>query len=173
MSIAQSFLAEFEQEAKTTRKFLERLPEDKLTGKPHERSMSAGQLALHIAASPGRVVQMASATAAEAPNFDGAHPQPASRAEILQTLDPSLAAVREVLPTLDDNRMQATWSAQKDGRVVLSMPRTAFLRSILLNHGYHHRGQFGVYLRLLGAKVPAAYGPSADEMPDFMVRAAS
>ena len=168
MAIAEALLAEFEQEARTTRKFLEQLPFDKLTWKPHEKSMTAGQLALHIATLPGGIAQFARQDVVPAPDFGRANPQPTSTAQIVQALDESIAAVRETLPTIDDARMHGMWRMTKDGKELLSMPRVALLRSILLNHWYHHRGQFGVYLRLVGAKVPSSYGPSGDELPDFM-----
>jgi uncharacterized damage-inducible protein DinB len=88
--------------------------------------------------------------------------------EVLRVLEASIAAVRQKLPTLDDRRMQAEFKVTKDGAVLMALPRAAFLRNILLNHWYHHRGQFGVYLRLLGAKVPSSYGPSGDELPEFL-----
>lgn len=168
MTIADALLNEFEQESQTTRKFLERLPEAGLNWKPHEKSMTAGQLALHIATAPGGVVRMAQEDKVPAPEFGRPRPQPGSVREVLDALDQSIATVREVLPTFSDARMQETWTATKDGKDLLSMPRASLLRSILLNHWYHHRGQFGVYLRLLGAKVPSSYGPSGDEVPDFM-----
>jgi uncharacterized damage-inducible protein DinB len=166
-SSAQSMLAEFEQEAVTTRKFLQRLPQDKLDWRPHPRSMSAGQLALHIATAPGGVVKMAVPDSAPAPDFGDSRPAPASVREVLDALDESIATVRKLLPTFTDERLRATWTATVEGKPILSMPRGAFLRSILLNHWYHHRGQFGVYLRLLGASVPSSYGPSGDEAPEF------
>ena len=168
MATTEMLLAEFEQEARTTRKFLERLPADKLDWKPHVKSMSAGQLALHIAGTPGQVVRMAEADEIPAPDFGRPNPQPTSLQEVLGALDQSIATVRQVLPTFTDERLQAMWRVKKDGKELLSMPRVAVLRSIMLNHWYHHRGQFGVYLRLLGAKVPSSYGPSGDELPDFM-----
>lgn len=168
MSIAESMLAEFEQESQTTRKFLERVPSDRLEWRPHEKSMSAGQLSLHIAVSPGRVVQMATQQEAPAPDFNAPNPQPATLQDVLDAHEESVAAVRKVLPTIDDQQMQETWRATMGGREIVSMPRGTFLRSVLLNHLYHHRGQLGVYLRLLGAKVPSSYGPSGDELPDFL-----
>ncbi|MBL8827408.1 MAG: DinB family protein [Planctomycetaceae bacterium] len=168
MTIAETFLTEFEQETPTTRKFLERLPGDKLAWKPHEKSMSAGQLALHIAKSPGQVAQMALVDEAPPPDFKTPVPAPQSVAEILQALDDSVAKVRSVLSQLSDGQMNAPWRMAFNGQVLLSMPRAALIRSILLNHVYHHRGQFGVYLRLLGAKVPSSYGPSGDEAPSFL-----
>jgi uncharacterized damage-inducible protein DinB len=168
MSLANALLAEFEQEARTTRKFLERLPEDKLGWRPHPQSMSAGQLAIHIANVPARVLQMANSDEVQPPDFSSPRPQPESMHEILAALDASIATVKEVLPTITDERMQGTWRVKKDGKELLALPRAAVLRSIMFNHWYHHRGQLGVYLRLLGAKVPSSYGPSGDELPDFL-----
>lgn len=168
MTIAEGLLAEFKQEAQTTRKFLERLPDDKLDWRPHPKSMSAGQLALHIAAAPGQVIQMALPDEVAAPNFGGANPQPVRTSEVLAALDESIAKVSAILPTLTDERLNSIWRMKQGDRELLAMPRAVFLRSVLFNHWYHHRGQFGVYLRLLGAKVPSSYGPSGDELPDFM-----
>ena len=168
MTLAQSLLAEFEQEAQTTRRFLERLPEDKLTWKPHPKSMTAGQLALHIAGAPSQVLELCKLDPAPAPDFNRPNPQPATLREVLDAHEQSVSAVRSELPKYDDRRMHSTWRAVKDGHEIVSMPRATFLRSIMLNHWYHHRGQLGVYLRLVGAKVPSSYGPSGDELPDFM-----
>jgi uncharacterized damage-inducible protein DinB len=168
MSMSQAMLSEFENEAVTTKRFLERLPADKLTWKPHEKSMTAGQLALHIAAGPAHVLEMANQDTMPPPDFSRPNPQPQSVAEVLQAHENSLAAVRRILPTFDDPKMQQNWQIKADDKVIMSMPRAAMLRMILLNHIYHHRGQFGVYLRLMGAKVPSSYGPSGDELPPFM-----
>ncbi len=172
MSIAQSLLAEFEVQAPVTRKFLERLPEDKLTWKPHTKSMSAGQLALHLASVPGGIVRFVQNTPAQAPesfNF----PQPASRQEILKKFDESIATVRSLLPNFDDAAMKETWRMVAGGREVLAQPRGEFLRDVMLSHWYQHRGQFSVYLRMLEVAVPASWGPSADEPPPFMQKALS
>ncbi len=168
MSIAQSYLAEFEQEAQITRRFLERVPETSLTWKPHAKSMSAGQLALHLALVPGQVMAMAPAESVPLPDFSTPNPQPKSVQEVLDTFEQGVAKVREVLPQLDDATMQGTWRGVKDGRDLIAMPRAAFLRMLLFSHWIQHRGQFGVYLRLLDQKVPSSYGPSADELPEFM-----
>jgi uncharacterized damage-inducible protein DinB len=171
MSIAQSLLAEFEVQAPITRKFLERLPEDKLTWKPHEKSMSAGQLAYHLAFVPGGVIQFVQSNPAQAPKFD--FPQPASRQEVLKTFEESVATVRSLLPKFDEAAMRETWRLVADGQEVLAQPRAEFLRDVMLSHWYQHRGQFSVYLRILGVAVPASWGPSADEPPVFMQRARS
>jgi uncharacterized damage-inducible protein DinB len=161
--IAQALLSEFERELGTTRKFLERVPEERLTWRPHEKSMTAGQLALHIATVPSGVLELALPDESSPPDFSAGMPQPATVREVLDALDQSAAQVRQTLPTIDDCRMRETFKVVKDGRTLLSMPRADFLRSIMLNHWYHHRGQFGVYLRLLGSAVPSSYGPSGDE----------
>lgn len=172
MSIAQSLLTEFEVQAPVTRKFLERLPEDKLTWKPHEKSMSAGQLAYHLALVPGGVLQFVQNNPAQAPDFAN-FPQPASRKEILDKFDESIAAVRSLLPKFDDAGMQETWRLVAGGREVLAQPRGLFLRDVMLSHWYQHRGQFSVYLRMLNVAVPAGWGPSADEPPAFIQKAQS
>lgn len=166
MSLAQSMLAEFEAQAPITRKFLERLPEDRLTWKPHEKSMSAGQLALHIARVPGGSVRFVQQNPAQAPNFNNV-PQPASLGEILGTFDESIATVRTMLPQFSDATMQETWRMVQGDQEVLSVPRAQFLRDIMLSHWFQHRGQLSVYLRLLNVAVPATWGPSADEQPVF------
>jgi DinB family. len=166
MSIAKSLLAEFEIQAPITRKFLERLPEDKLTWKPHEKSMTAGQLAYHLAHVPGGVIQFVQSNPAQAPDF-ASFPQPTSRKEILDKFEESIATVRNVLSRGDDASMQETWRLVAGGREVLAQPRGQFLRDVMLSHWYQHRGQFSVYLRILNVAVPASWGPSADESPAF------
>ena len=161
MPIAQSLLAEFETQAPVTRKFLERLPSDKLTWSPHSRSMTAGQLAYHLAFVPGGVVRGAQKNQIPPPDFQ--FPQPATVQEVLDAFDQSVATVREVLPGFDDAAMNATWRIVAGDQEIAAMPRCAFLRNIMLNHWYQHRGQFCVYLRLLDVPVPSSWGPSADE----------
>jgi uncharacterized damage-inducible protein DinB len=171
MSIADQFLAEYEQQAPVTRRFLERLPADKLTWKPHEKSMTAGQLALHLATIPAGMLHFVSTNPAQAPTSFVA-PQPASCEEILKAHDESAAKVPGLLRGFDDAAMAEPWHLMAGDRELFAPPRGAFLRDIMLNHWYQHRGQFSVYLRLLGIPVPASYGPSADEPPLFMQKPA-
>lgn len=172
MSIVQALLAEFEIQAPITRRFLERLPEDKLTWKPHSKSMSAGQLAYHLAVVPGAVVQFVQKNPAPAPDFAN-FPQPATREEILKTFDESIATVRSALPIFSDSAMNETWRLMAGQKEVLAQQRGAFLRDVMLSHWYQHRGQFSVYLRMLEIPVPASWGPSADEPPLFAQKALS
>lgn len=169
MTIAQSLLSEFEQQAPVTRRFLERLPEDKLTWKPHEKSMTAGQLALHLAMVPGSIVRFVQSSSGQAPNF-GNNPQPQTREEVLRAFEESVGTVRASLPKLDDAAMHEVFRVLAGEQEVLAVPRRLFLRDIMLNHWYQHRGQFSVYLRLLGVAVPASWRPSADEQPVFSRR---
>lgn len=165
MSKAEAFLAEFEAELKTTRTFLERLPSDRLTWRPHEKSMTAGQLGLHIAQVPKMVLTMTMQDQVSPPDFGRGNEQPASIAVVLNTLDETASFVRVSLPNVNDQRMSQIFTVVAGDKVLFAAPREIFLRSIMFNHWYHHRGQLGVYLRLLGARVPSSYGPSGDESP--------
>lgn len=166
MSIAQEMLREFEHQAPITRRFLERLPEDKLTWKPHQKSMSAGMLAFHLANVPGGLMKAVAQSSVPAPDFK--FPEPKDKAEILAAFEESIKTVRAQLPKFDDAAMHEIWRLMNGDQVVLAQERGLFLRDVLFSHLYQHRGQFSVYLRMLGAAVPASFGPSADEPPMFM-----
>ena len=163
MSIAQNMLAELEQESQTTRRVLERVPQAHLGWKPHAKSMSLGQLALHVAAVPGNVAEIVARDSIEAPNF--VHPQAERAADLVPALEASVAKAKQHLAPLSDAAMGATWRMTRAGDEVMAMPRAAVARAIMLNHWYHHRGQLLVYLRLLDVPVPSVYGPTADENP--------
>ncbi len=163
MRIVDSILMEIEQEAQTTKRVLDRIPENKLAWKPHPKSYSLGQLALHIASVPGSVAAAVVPDSMEVPNFS--QPEPKSRQEVLDTFNKSLESAKATLKKMDDARLTSTWSLTKNGKVLMSVPRIGFIRSILMNHNYHHRGQLSVYLRMLDVPVPSIYGPSADENP--------
>ena len=162
--IAQALLGEFEQQAPITRRYIQRMPEDKLTWKPHEKSMTAGQLAYHLASVPGGAIRLVQTNPATLDQFRQP-PQPANREECLKMFEESIAAVRQILPTFDDAAMSEVWCLSVAGNQVVAQPRRQFIRDIMLSHWYQHRGQFSVYLRLLGVPVPASWGPSADEPP--------
>jgi uncharacterized damage-inducible protein DinB len=164
MAIADSIVMEMDMEAKTTRRVLERVPEDKLGWKPHIKSMTLGQLATHLATSQAF---LAAATSPDTFDFEsiGAPPEGKSRQEILDLFTQSTAQAKELVSKMDDARMMSTWTGTMKGKTLMSVPRIGVIRSILLNHTYHHRGQLSVYLRLLDVPVPSIYGPSADENP--------
>ena len=163
MKLSEFILMELDQEAQTTKRVLERIPDDKLAWKPHPKSFSLGQLALHIASVPAGVTTIVMQDSVEAPDFS--QPEPKSRQEVLDTFSKSLETAKGNLTKMDDARLAATWSLTRGGKVVMSAPRIGFLRSVLLNHVYLHRGQLSVYLRMLDVPVPSIYGPSADENP--------
>ena len=163
MPIAAAMLSELQQEAKATRRMLDRVPGDKLAWKPHAKSMSLGQLALHIAQTPGNVAHLAQADVTAPPQFRQV--EAGSLAEVLSAFDTSLAGASKALEGWGDAKMAETWTLSANGTPILSMPRMAVVRTIMLNHWYHHRGQLGVYLRLLDVPLPSVYGPSADENP--------
>ena len=164
MTIANGLLAELEQEAATTRRVLERVPQAHLSWKPHVKSMSLGQLALHVATVPGLVAELAAVDVVPVPPAF-VQPEAATSAELVPALADSVARAKKAIGGFDDGKMGATWRLQNGGRDLMAMPRVAFLRAIMLNHWYHHRGQLLVYLRLLDVPVPSVYGPTADENP--------
>ena len=164
MPIIDSILNELDQEGATTRRVLERVPEASLAWKPHVKSMSLGELAMHVATTPGGVAEIIKNDTAEVPQFAN-RPTAASRAELLNALEKAIAQAKGILTKLDDDALNAQWTLKRGNHVVFSVPRMTVIRSILLNHWYHHRGQLSVYLRLLDVRVPSIYGPSADENP--------
>jgi uncharacterized damage-inducible protein DinB len=170
MSMIDALIQELEQEAKTTRRVLERVPGDKLAWKPHPKSMSLGQLALHVATTPGGVAEITQKNPFPAPQFT--QPSATSAAELVPTLEQSVARAKEILRAMDDASLTTIWRVMDGDREVMAVPIGGVLRSIMLNHWYHHRGQLSVYLRELNVPVPSIYGPSADENP-FAARQAA
>jgi uncharacterized damage-inducible protein DinB len=166
MRIIDGMLAELEQEAETTRRVLQRIPQAHLSWKPHPKSMSLGQLALHVATVPGLVAELVAKDTSEPSAF--IQPEATTAAELEPALTESVQRARRALGGFDDDGMTAMWRLERGGQTLLTMPRTAFVRAIMLNHWYHHRGQLLVYLRLLDQSVPSVYGPSADENPFAM-----
>jgi uncharacterized damage-inducible protein DinB len=159
-------LPEFEQEMANTRKTLERVPEDKLAWKPHEKSFSLGGLATHVSNLPSWTTYTFEKDELDiAPPGQESFrvPEAKSRQELLDNFDKNLAAARAALNGATDERWNAPWSLLKGGAKIMTLPRTAVMRSFVMNHLIHHRAQLGVYLRLLDVPVPSIYGPSADE----------
>lgn len=162
MNPIDPILMEMSHEAATTRRLLERLPAQHLTWKPHEKSMTMGRLATHIAEIPGWVSTILDKDGFEigASNYT---PQTAgSVAEVLEMFDRSMAMAEAAIRQQTMERLSDTWRITKQGQVIVEMPRMGVIRSLLLNHLIHHRGQLSVYLRLKDVPLPSIYGPTAD-----------
>jgi uncharacterized damage-inducible protein DinB len=168
MTIAEKLLPEFDEEFATTRKFLERVPDDKLTWKPHDKSMELGRLAWHIADFPEWYRDTLKKDSLKMTPQDGAQAMKAwegkRRADLLARFDHDLPEARATLAKATDADMAHHWKMEWAGEVIIDSPREQVLRKWVLSHMIHHRAQLGVYLRLNGIAVPGAYGPSADEM---------
>ena len=162
MAIVDALLPEFDHEMTTTRKLLERLPDERFDWKPHAKSMSLGGLATHLAnlASWGDItLNQSEIDIGSTPNATPAK----SRTELLALFDRHVAATRAALVSKTDAELMAPWSLKRHGETIFSMPKAAVWRSFVVNHVIHHRGQLSVYLRLNDIPVPSIYGPSADE----------
>ncbi len=166
MSINEALLPEFDQEMANTRKSLERVPEEKLDWRPHEKSMTLRQLALHLALFPSWATETLEKESIDiAPPGAPAYQPPTvnSRKDILALFDRDLPRARAGLAKASDAHLLKTWALLKGGKTIFALPRAAVLRGMVMNHMIHHRAQLGVYLRLNNVPVPAIYGPSADE----------
>jgi len=161
----EPMLNEFREEAAVTKRVLERVPPDKLSWKPHPKSMSLGQLALHVANIPGSLAKLAQLEEFDASQANFEPPAPNDLKEIHAALDQSVRSTDEFLSGMSEKAALGTWRLTLRGKGVFNKPRVGVLRSIMLNHWYHHRGQLSVYLRLLEVPVPVIYGRSADENP--------
>jgi uncharacterized damage-inducible protein DinB len=166
MSISASLLPEFDMEMANTRKALERVPDDKLDWKPHQKSMSMGGLATHLANLPIWTVFTVNQDSLDLEPPGGGSfrvEEKRSRREILEDFDKNVAAARDAVAGASDEELLKPWSLLKGGVTLMTLPKIAVLRSFVMNHVIHHRGQFTVYLRLNDVPVPSIYGPSADE----------
>ncbi len=163
MNLKDSLIAEFEREAQTTRKHLERLPDDKLDWRPHEKSFTAGGLAAHIVES---ISWADSICNLDELDIDPATYKPyeaTSVAELLKTFDDNVAKSKQVLAGVSEATLEQPWRFKMAGQLYFERPKADVFRDFILSHIIHHRGQFSVYLRLLNVPVPGSYGPSADE----------
>lgn len=164
MALIDGLLKELEEEAIATRRVLERVPDNQLAWRPHRKARTLGELALHVATVPGGVAEfVASPSPAQAPRFTD--PSPRTASELIPALEESITKAKAALGRLDDAAVLETWRLMQGDRELFAVPRIAMLRSVMLNHWYHHRGQLTVYLRALDVPVPSIYGPSADENP--------
>jgi uncharacterized damage-inducible protein DinB len=160
MNLSETFMAELQQEAFTTRKMLERIPQDALAWKPHEKSRSLGEIAAHIANLPGVFIATLNHDEFDRNDYKSAVD---TISDILETFDRNISSALEVLKAQPNEWLLASWRYKYGEQVIFKMPRLAVIRAMALNHMIHHRGQLSVYLRLLGIALPPVYGPTADE----------
>ena len=169
MTLAESILPEFDREMQLTRKLLERVPETTPDWKPHQKSTPIGRLAMHLATLPGWAGRLTDDRFDVNPPDGGAAQRPnltfESTQALVDTFDEQVRKARETVAGMSDDELMGMWSLQNAGHTIFTMPRTAVLRTMVLNHMIHHRGQLSVYLRLNEVPLPSIYGPSADESP--------
>ena len=162
--LSQAFIAEIKHEAASTKRMLERVPEGKFDFKPHEKSMSLGRLASHVAELPGFLQGILTIDDFD---FEKGHYKPShanTPEELMNVFQEKLDEVLQTLENTSDEKMQTIFTLRMGEHVIVSIPRIVAVRSMGMNHLIHHRGQIAVYLRLLDIPVPGMYGPSADEM---------
>ena len=161
-TIAETLLPEFDMEMAATRKLIERIPESKADWKPHEKSRTLGDLATHVANIPSlmNVVlkqdEMVAGSTPRPPKFT-------TTAALVEFFDKNVKAAREALNNVPDSKMALPWTLKFGDKTVFSRPRSAVIRSFVMSHHIHHRGQLGVYMRMQDVALPSAYGPTADE----------
>jgi uncharacterized damage-inducible protein DinB len=170
-NISAALLPEFDAEMANTRKILEIVPDDKFDFKPHEKSMALGRLASHIGEMPNwasHTIQMdvLEMTPGQKPYLA------ANREQLVADFDKYVAEARALIAGASDEDLYKTWTFRYDGKDIMSLPRVAVLRGVVMNHMIHHRAQLGVYLRLNEVEIPGMYGPSADEMKFWQPQAA-
>jgi uncharacterized damage-inducible protein DinB len=171
MAFSQNLLPEFDEEMKNTRKLLECVPDDKFDYQPHPKSMTLARLASHVAEMPSwtaftldlEVLDMAPDTKPKIWT---------SRAVLLESFDKGVAEARSKIAAATDEQWQVMWTFKYGGKHIMSMPRAAVMRSVIMNHLIHHRAQLGVFLRLNDVEIPGMYGPSADEQKFSATQAA-
>ena len=165
MAIKDSLLPEFDHEMGSTRRLLERVPHGDFAWRPHEKSFTMGELAAHIANLPNWAVLTCEQTIFELDAIaEQARPTvPATSIELLQRFDANVQAARRKIDEQTDAALVAPWTLKQGGHEMFTMPRVAVLRSFVMNHLIHHRGQMTVYLRLRNIPLPSIYGPTADE----------
>lgn len=163
MSLGKSLAAELQFEALSTRKMLERVPNEKFEWQPHEKSMSLGKLAIHLAELPRWVQAALTMDELDFSKNEFKLPQLTNSSELIETFDALLSEAFKLLQKVSDKEILKTWKLSNGEKVLLEMPRAGIIRSMVLNHLIHHRGQLSVYLRLNDVALPSVYGPTADE----------
>ncbi len=164
MPLKDALLPEFDHEMGTTRRLLERVPEADLTWKPHEKSFSLGRLAAHLANIPRWVDAACDNVIFDVLSIEDTRTRdPGSAADILEAFDANVRRARAKIADQTDSALLSPWTMTRGGQEVFTTPRTAVLRTFIMNHMIHHRGQLTVYLRLRNVPLPSIYGPTADE----------
>ena len=166
MPMNQYILPEFDQEMANTRKALERVPDGRLDFKPHQKSWTVRELATHLATIPGWAVEAINREELDfapvgAPPYKP--PEVSSQKDLLEIFDTGVKNAHTAIEGVSDEALFKNWTLLAGGKVILTMPRAAVLRSFVMNHLIHHRAQLCMYLRLMDVPVPGMYGPSADE----------
>lgn len=165
MSLGQILSAELDHEAASIRKMLERLPNEKFSWKPHEKSMTLERLAGHIVEMVGWTRQTLTQDELDFSKFDYKPKEYKNASEMVADLDKNVSEAVEILTNTTDETMAESWTMRNGEQIFFEMPKAAVMRAFVMNHIVHHRGQLSVYLRLLDIPVPSIYGPSADEQP--------
>lgn len=166
MPIADGLAAEFDHETKVTRSLLARVPDDRAAWKPHDKSMSMGELAIHLANIESYGLPVATRPELDFQALTGTgvtNGRWTSREEALALFDKNVESTRRAIAAASDDQLRQPWTLRFGDHVVFTLPRLAAWRSFVLSHQVHHRGQLSVYLRLNDIAVPPIYGPSADE----------
>ena len=162
MSIIEPMMMEFATESQKTRSLLERAPEEHFGWRPHEKSMTMGRLASHLAEIPAWAVMILNTDEFSMNMDDYKRFEAESVQELLEVFDRNCVNAAEAMKDRSDEYMGQIWRMKIDGRLAYEATRSEFIRGMILNHAIHHRGQFDVYLRLKDVPLPAIYGPSAD-----------
>ena len=163
LKFADVLLAEFDRETALTRRVLSRVPADRFDWRPHEKSMTLGRLVTHLAELPGWAAALIAATEYDLANRPTSDQTDLSLDAALARFDTNVSAVRQAIVARTDPELLAPWTLKSEGRELFTAPRLIAVRTLLLEHSTHHRGQLTVYLRLLNVPLPPLYGPSADE----------
>ncbi|MBL8148891.1 MAG: DinB family protein [Blastocatellia bacterium] len=163
MSLSEAIAAELKHEAAITRRLLERVPEEALGWKPHEKSMTLSMLAGHVAELPDWFSAIVKQDELDFATMDYKPLEPTKTSELLEAFDKNVASALDVLQGQTDEFLSTSWRLRDGERIFFEMPRSAVIRSMTMNHLIHHRGQLSVYLRMKDVPIPSIYGPSADE----------
>jgi uncharacterized damage-inducible protein DinB len=163
MALKDAILPEFDHEMASTRRLLERVPEDRPDWKPHAKSMPLGRLAAHVAEIPGYGLMTLETDELDFASGKYVPARFESRAQLLELFDDRVRRTRAAIAATDDETLRRPWTLRNGGQVIFTAPKVGTLRTFFMNHLIHHRGQLTVYLRLLDVPLPGTYGPSADE----------